>query len=297
MNFFKKQGRALLLSAAAVGVVWLVGCGGGDNPSALVGQWVSMNSGNKVELFKDGTGVVGSSSLSWKTEGNRFARSYKDGTTYVCNYNLSGYGLTQTCDDGEVIVWVKKDKVEEYKKKISGSFTDSRNGQKYRYVKIGGKTWMAENLNYQTEKSWCYGDADSNCAKYGRLYDWNTAKTSCPKGWHLPSRKEWGALAKAVGGTEDYGVKGMAGKVLKSSSGWDRDGNGTDAYGFTALPGGFRRSNGSFGGIDGYGNWWTATKDSDGDAYDREMRYSCGYVDEDNDDSGTGLSVRCVKDE
>ncbi len=175
---------------------------------------------------------------------------------------------------------------------------DGRDGQHYNTVKIGGQTWMAANLNYQTESgSWCYGDDKSNCDKYGRLYDWNTAKTACPKGWHLPSREEWNALVSVAGGDE-------AGKALKSASGWmykNISGNGIDRYGFSAMPGGFLSSHhsyayGSFMDAGGGGYWWTADEDGGGKAYYRIIGYAddgMGVLSGEKDD---GYSVRCIKE-
>ena len=177
-----------------------------------------------------------------------------------------------------------------------GTLTDSRDGQKYKTVKIGGKTWMAQNLNYQTGNSWCYGGDNSNCNKYGRLYDWNTAKIACLKGWHLPSREEWGALAVAAGGTGSYGNGGTAGRALGSASGWDDDGNGTDSYGFSALPGGCRDSDGFFYSAGYNGFWWTATERSGDGAYYRVMGCYDNNVGEGNDDKSYGFSARCVQD-
>ena len=88
-------------------------------------------------------------------------------------------------------------------------FTDPRDGQTYKTVKIGDQIWLAENLNYDPAagNSWCYEDDTANCAVYGRLYDWETAKTACPAGWHLPSEDEWDQLIAFLGGEAAAGGK------------------------------------------------------------------------------------------
>jgi len=172
----------------------------------------------------------------------------------------------------------------------TGTFTDSRDGQTYKTVAIGGKMWMAENLNYKKGKSWCYDNNNSNCGKYGRLYDWETAKSVCPSGYHLPSRQEWDNLVTAVGG------KDAAGKKLKARSGWNSNGNGTDEYGFSALPGGYRGSVGSVFKAGNFGLWWTATEADADDAYNRYIYYNYYNADEDYNGKSSGLSVRCVED-
>jgi uncharacterized protein (TIGR02145 family) len=170
----------------------------------------------------------------------------------------------------------------------SGKLTDKRDGQKYRTVKIGNQTWMAENLNHQTGKSWCYGNDDSNCKQYGRLYDWETAKTACPSGWHLPTKAEWSALVETAG--DD------AGRKFKSKTGWDKGGTGTDDYGFSALPGGAPISVGNvvFAGYGGY--YWTATEGGASRAYTRRITYDDDNVDEDTLNKEDGFAVRCVGD-
>ena len=114
----------------------------------------------------------------------------------------------------------------------------------------------------------------------------------------LPSRDEWGALAKAAGGTGDYGTDGTAGKALKADHGWYNNGNGTDDFGFSALPGGHRYSVGDFYYAGNYGLWWTATEDGDYGAYYRNMKYDGDYVNEGYNygNKGYGFSVRCVQE-
>lgn len=148
-----------------------------------------------------------------------------------------------------------------------GEFTDSRDGHVYKIVKIGDQVWMAENLTYGHEEVTRCGtpatDGYDDCmAVYGERrwwYSWAEAMDSastgcgngpfvvdgqefnscpvpkpvqgiCPAGWHLPSVEEYETLFDFVGGAS------VAGEKLKSTSGWNGVGNGTDAYGFNALP-------------------------------------------------------------
>jgi uncharacterized protein (TIGR02145 family) len=183
----------------------------------------------------------------------------------------------------------------------AATFTDKRAGRVYKTVKMpDGKTWMAENLNHKTGNSWCYEDNDANCKKYGRLYDWNTAKAACPAGWHLPSRAEWRELVRAVDPNaqliDNFDDANVAGTKLKAAYGWENNGNGTDEYGFSALPGGDRYTDGSFDDAGVNGNWWAATENGSSNAYYRDVNYGNGNVYEDNNYKSLGFSVRCVGD-
>ena len=77
--------------------------------------------------------------------------------------------------------------------RVTGSFTDPRDGRTYRTVELNGLTWIAENLNFDVgEECWFYDNDPKNGAKYGRLYTWEAAQRACPPGWMLPTdRKHW----------------------------------------------------------------------------------------------------------
>jgi len=205
--------------------------------------------------------------------------------------------------------------------KAKQTFVDNRDGKRYRAIKIGTQTWMAENLNYDVkisvtdiddilkgvngvkvmDGSKCYQNNPANCAKYGRLYDWYTAmggaKSSnnvpsgvqgvCPAGWHLPSDAEWTVLTNYVGGAK------AAVKKLRAIEGWGYN-NGTDDVGFSALPGGTGFANGSFDHIGLSGDMWSATEKGEPFAWRRYIGDSYEHVDIGYKTHLFG--VRCLKD-
>lgn len=208
---------------------------------------------------------------------------------------------------------------------------DSRDGKTYKTIVIGSQIWMAENLNYSDSlsypglkgRSWCYENSANSCTKYGRLYTWAAAMDSagtfstngkgcgsektcsptypvrgiCPDGWHLPTKEEWLDLFAAIGGSSTATCT-----VLKSTSGWI-DGNGSDDFGFSALPAGYRYSNGNFyfGGSSTY--FWSATEYRADAVYDmiltNDNLYALLGYDEYNFNNNKyklyGISVRCLK--
>ena len=214
-----------------------------------------------------------------------------------------------------------------------GEFTDERDGQIYKTVTIApagtgySEVWMAENLNFETENSWCgggIGTTEGDCSVYGRLYTWAAAvgraedecgidhacnlgegdiRGACPKGWHLPSQSEWEALIVAVDGSiTEYTSSNTAGSKLKSAARcWSSYSGITieDAFGFSALPAGFRNYNIGNYNSKGYGTvFWSSTEETIYYAYAMELYYRNDGADLFNDGSKTyrGFSVRCVKD-
>ncbi len=196
----------------------------------------------------------------------------------------------------------------------SGTFTDSRDGNIYKWVKIGNQIWLAENLKYlpdvvgpetgseTTPYYYVYdyngtvaADAKSsnNYQIYGVLYNWPAAINACPSGWHLPSDDEWAQLIEFLGGSS------IAGGKLKESGTAHWQAPNTDATNeslFTALPGGERNFNSVFAGIGQVGSWWSSTEFSSSSAWFRYMFYNYGGVSRNNPSKESGLSVRCVKD-
>jgi len=204
----------------------------------------------------------------------------------------------------------------------SGIFTDERDDNPYNWVKIGEQYWMAENLNFAANNSKCYGDDESSCTIYGRLYNWATAmalpsscnqtfcisqigakhKGVCPDGWHIPSNTDWNVLMRTVNPScfINRNCTG-AGAKLKATNRWSQFGNGEDTYGFAALPGsyGYLENNSyTFINIGYTGYWWSTTEYYASSVCRREMNYHSDDVNLESDGiTKSGLvSVRCVKD-
>jgi len=228
--------------------------------------------------------------IGWTTDISGEGDSYEVGSSYTVADDITLYALWVpgcTAKDNTTTHYCSEGIKKEY-----GSVTHS--GQTYKTVVIGTQTWMAENLNYNATGSKCYGNIQSNCAKYGRLYTWATAKTVCPSGWHLPSRAEWEVMTAYIGDN--------TGKKLKAISGWNNldngtPGNGTDDYGFSAMPGGYGSTDGNSYSVGDFGEWWSSTEYSSTHAYDFFMSWYQGDA-YNNGTSGKSFlkSVRCLQD-
>lgn len=182
-----------------------------------------------------------------------------------------------------------------------GTLTDSRDGKNYKTVKIGGKTWMAENLNYDNsatatgsiDSSFCYDGIPANCEKYGRLYQEYAATAVCPEGWRLPTADDWRDLvntAKSEFG-DDNGSLRAVGEWENSIFGDNI--TATNASGFSALPAGYRAKTGECDGEGSKAYFWGEDNMNHyawilSNQYDMEKEsMQRGYY---------AYAVRCVKD-
>lgn len=185
----------------------------------------------------------------------------------------------------------------------SGTFIDDRDGQEYKWIEIDEQIWMAENLAYDVgDGCWAYDNDESNVTTYGRLYTWEAAKSACPSDWRLPTDEEWEQLAQYVsdqnGGYDKDGDDWYdVGKHLKAVSGWYTNKNGTDNFGFSGLPGGYRSVNVNFSNVGRTGIWWSATEFDSYRVWFRVLHFEYPKFTRDYSVSKvSGFSIRCVRD-
>ena len=141
-----------------------------------------------------------------------------------------------------------------------------------------------------------FDNSEANVTTYGYLYNWHAVNQSsglCPTGWHVPTDAEWTELEDYIG---SQGFTGTEGTALKAASGWDNDFNGTNDFGFSGLPGGYRNTNtsGDFDKEGELGWWWSSTPDGS-NAWYRDLS-SNSVLDRTLGNPRYGFSVRCVKD-
>lgn len=198
------------------------------------------------------------------------------------------------------------------KKHLEDSFTQ------FPEVTIGSQTWMQKNLDVRYFRNgglipeaksadqwvrfgsagiaaWCYYNFDSAMGNiYGKLYNWyavNSTRGLAPAGWRIPNKEDWEILTNHLGG------EGVAGSSLKATNYWKSPNEGaTNKSGFSAIPGGYVSSSGSFGALLENGYWWSTTE------YKTEIAWSVGLANSDTyllsnrNPMLFGLSVRCIKD-
>jgi uncharacterized protein (TIGR02145 family) len=156
-----------------------------------------------------------------------------------------------------------------------------------------GKEWTTENLNVDTDGSYCYGDAELNCRRYGRLYTWEAARQGCQSlgnGWRLPTDDEWRQLAKHDGGVrEDSDDSGKAAYMALLNGG---------SSGFNALLGGsLVPDEGQYARLEDHGFYWSASESNPGSAW--FYNFGKGGLSLNRHREGQkqmAVSVRCVKD-
>jgi uncharacterized protein (TIGR02145 family) len=201
-------------------------------------------------------------------------------------------------------------------------FLDIRDTTYYDLVTIGTQTWMGENLNYgkQVNHSWdqldnediekyCYEDNNANCEIYGGLYQWSeamdynpsddqaigTTQGICPDGWHIPTIVEWLTLKSFIH-NDNYHYANTAWPLKEAGTvHWNPPNDGTDEYGFTALPAGFRVGDGFMTKGD-WTIWWTSTGIPGADIWSMQIRNNETSISNWLVLEFNGYSVRCIKD-
>ena len=310
---------SMLIMAFAV-----VGCDDSSSASAGPNDETGVESSSSVEQGSSSSEKAKSSSSDTRSDANQSSSSEKTGKSSSSEGVLLSSSLERF--DWNLPKESYLNSGIEY-----DTIIDSRDGKVYKTVKIGEQVWMAENLNYYDasdlsvkEKSWCFGTSDNKdsatCDVTGRLYTWaaaidsvtlatdterpricgfdeecslpDTVQGICPLGWHLPNKEEWKNLLTTIGGSE------TAGDMLKTTSGWINSWESTDAFGFSALPAGYRICEGDYCyfdlGFEAY--FWSSTGYFDDHAYYINLRHYSRYSILTYRQKYYAFSVRCVKD-
>ncbi len=184
-------------------------------------------------------------------------------------------------------------------------------------AEIGNQVWMAKNLDVDTfnngdnipeantlelwrhaaankEPAWCYYEYDENKgSKYGKLYNWFAVTDNrgiAPNGWRVSSENDWRNLVTFISSEKTA-------YSLKSRDGWDFNGNGSDEYGFSALPAGRCTIDGSFSFELSIGTWWNNNNHNELEALYSYIHFDVDQIQFGDMNKGVGYSVRCLKNQ
>ena len=202
------------------------------------------------------------------------------------------------------------------------NFVTDIDGNKYGAVSIGSQCWMSENLQVTRYRdgatipldqsggvagngvgqTWTlqmgaravHGHSGANLNTYGYLYNWPAVadpRGLCPSGWHVPTDTEWETMISTLGSDAGGRMKSI-GTTL-----WAAPNTGaTNESGFSALPGGIRSEQGSFGGLNQAANFWSSTQVTEYGAWSRVLTFTNATVSRNDHGKKSGVSVRCIKD-
>jgi uncharacterized protein (TIGR02145 family) len=273
-----------------------------DEPQIATFSVTATGTNLTYQWQKDGGNISGATGASYSTPATKVETYY--GSEYRC---VVTNGAGSVNSDAATLT-------------VQFTGTVTVDGVVYQTVQIGKQVWMKENLRAthynegteiplvtdnaadweaRTTGAYCFYSNSTDPAeqqKWGALYNWYVVdpanlKKIAPAGWHVPTDAEWTVLETYLGGST------VAGKKMKTTTGWADNGNGTDESGFSGLPGGGRWRNGSYNNSQsGTGFWWGATEYG-ADAWGRHLRadgeslYRGGH-----DGEGCGFSVRLLRD-
>lgn len=172
----------------------------------------------------------------------------------------------------------------------TGTFTDERDGQTYKWIRIGQQVWMAQNLNFQMPKDcYAYNNSPENRDKYGLLYNYTALIDVCPKGWHIPSDAEWQQLEVSAGmsrlDAKSMNFRGDIGAALLPGG----------KTGFNLLYAGWHKP-ATFDELGETAYFWTNTQ-SGAPVYARMFKRGYNAIYRNRFGIGYAMNVRCVKDE
>ena len=294
--------KKIFVFGLAVVSACLIACG--DDSSVNSSNEKTSESGADAG---DDTGNVDNPSNAEKTGGSSTSTEKKKSSSSSAEADE----LSSSSDDGSALkVWSWDTPKENFlNPKIKyKTITDERDHKTYKvieytYQKLHESTpsftgmWIAENLNYESEGSWCFDNEPEKCTVAGRLYSWSAAQKACPEGWRLPSDEDWVNLFGSASDT-------YAGSRLKSKTGWTyvetngsfSDYNGDDVLGFSAIPAGLWSAEHKWYAKAGEAAAFWSSTEADDKTASRVFLGNSKAATISTVNKNDGYSVRCVQD-